>query len=271
MRRVVLCAAGVVLAFLTLWRFAVLAERSERSGRWRPPPAATAGPGGVGELERLVFENTNRKRRWHGLPPLANDATLAQISRRHSSDMLRRGYFDHVTPEGVTPEQRVAAGHRSLIGVTGENVWSGSGYPLEELDDVARIVVDDWMESPGHRENVLRPGYTHLGIGIATQDGELRATQSFAAARAYLRTPLPQRVQPGDLLDLAMTSYGETVRSAELFNLRDRGREREVTEPQPVTDARVPAVAGTHQLCLYFPKAPEGSYSIYFGPEVEVR
>ncbi len=279
MKRFVLHTVWIVTAALLLWCFSVVAERSERSVHWRPPVSsgngATTGgtttataPGVVEEVERLVFDLTNRERHRRGLSPLDGDDVLAEISRRHSSDMLRRGFFDHVTPEGMTPAERVGADHRSLVGVTGENVWSGSGYDIEASASLARKIVDDWMESPEHRDNVLRSAYTHLGVGIAAEGDEIRATQSFAGVRAYLRVPLPEHVRSGDVLDLDTAPYGDGLAPAELFSFAsgDDGG-----EPRPVTDARVRSAAGAYTLRLYFPETSDGNYSVYFGPAIVVE
>lgn len=275
----VLHGVGIVIAVLILWRFSILAERSERSVHWHQPVSSGHGasvwrattstaPGAVEEVERLVLELTNRQRRRRGLAPLDDDIVLSEVARRHSSAMLRRGFFDHVTPEGVTAAERVAAGHRSLVGVTGENIWSGSDYRTEAPAKLARTILDDWMESPGHRKNILSSTYTHLGVGIAVGSGEIRATQSFAGVRAYLEVPLPDRVRPGDSLDLDAATYGDNLAPAELFSFTcgDDGG-----EPRPVTDARVPSITGKYTLCLYFPETSDGGYRVYFGPAIVVE
>ncbi len=282
LKRCALPSLWIVTAVLLLWRFGVVAERSERSVHWRPPVASSTGApalggsggeptsstGAIEELERRIFELSNRQRQRHGLTPLDDDLVLAAVARRHSEDMLRREFFDHVTPEGVTPAQRIAASHRSLVGVTGENVWSGSGYGTEAPGELARTIVEGWMESRGHRENILRPSYTHPGVGIAADGGALRAPQSFAGVRAYLRTPLPERVRPEDGLELATIPYGEGHAPAELFSLAsgDDG-----VEPRPIAGARADTVAGVYSLRLYFPEASDGNYSVHFGPSIVVE
>jgi uncharacterized protein YkwD len=273
MKRFLLHLTWITAAVFLLWRFAVAAERSERSAQWRPPPAvpsniALASTSSMAALERRVFELTNEERRRHGLSLFEPDDVLAEAARGHSMDMMQRGYFDHVTPEGVTPQQRVASRHRRLVGLTGENVWSGNGYDMSDTEALARTIVDSWMKSPGHRENILRPDYTHLGVGLAVAGPETRATQSFAGVWAYLDAPLPKRVAPGDGLDLRATPYGGVRRPAELFVLAADGV---AGDPRPVTGAKVQVAPGTYQLHLYFPEAAQGSYGICFGPMVVVE
>ncbi|OAD23138.1 SCP-like extracellular domain protein [Candidatus Thiomargarita nelsonii] len=49
--------------------------------------------------------------------------------------------------------------------MTGENIWQGQGYDVSDAQKLAELVVEAWMNSPGHRENILRQEYTHLGVG----------------------------------------------------------------------------------------------------------
>jgi uncharacterized protein YkwD len=76
--------------------------------------------------------------------------------------MLRRGYFEHKSPDGTTVRERSkAAGYnwRSI----GENIAEGQLSVAE--------VVDTWMNSPGHRRNLLDPGFRELGVGLALGNG----------------------------------------------------------------------------------------------------
>ena len=61
----------------------------------------------------------------------------------------------------------------------GENIWYASGYNVTKIQRVAKEIVDDWMSSPGHRENILDPRFTHLGVGVSARQHSVRATQEF--------------------------------------------------------------------------------------------
>ncbi|MGH9935457.1 MAG: CAP domain-containing protein, partial [Blastocatellia bacterium] len=148
--------------------------------------AARLGISRLDQVEQLVFELTNAERRKARLRDLTREDKLRQIAEEHSDDMLARGFFEHVNPDGQSPADRVALGHRQLIGGSGENIWLGTGMDLSDPGKLAGEIVRDWMNSSGHRENILRDGYTHLGVGISVIGKEVRATQLFAAARAYL-------------------------------------------------------------------------------------
>lgn len=106
----------------------------------------------------------NRERTQRGLSPLGVNALLNAASLEHSQDMVRRRYFEHSTPEGRTVIDRLrAVGYsRGASASTGENLAYGVG-----AESTPAAIVRAWMHSPGHREDILRPAYTEIGIGIA--------------------------------------------------------------------------------------------------------
>jgi uncharacterized protein YkwD len=129
---------------------------------------------GMREAERATLCLLNAERRAKGLRPLRPDARLRRAALRHSEDMVEREFFEHENPDGVDPHTRIAQvgyglGEREVA--TGENLATGDpGTPA--------VMVDGWMHSPGHRKNILRPGFRHIGIGIVPrhQEGGLGAT-----------------------------------------------------------------------------------------------
>jgi len=145
-----------------------------------PPYTPTATPGSQGpssinvsDFERRVFELTNAERANHGLPPLIWDSALADLARAHSIDIARNNIFGHVSSDGTTFGGRLTrAGipHRGAA----ENV-GGRNTP--------EATVAGWMNSPGHRANILNGNMTHLGVGFYHFEGSQRrfyATQKFA-------------------------------------------------------------------------------------------
>ena len=105
----------------------------------------------------------NSVRRAHGLSTLRLNSRLSSAARGHSRDMVRRRYFAHSTPEGLSPAHRVRsagylAGHRNWL--VGETLawWRGSATPA--------TIVTGWMHSPPHREVLLHPSFRDVGIGI---------------------------------------------------------------------------------------------------------
>ncbi|MGW2562557.1 CAP domain-containing protein [Streptomyces sp. NPDC001514] len=122
-------------------------------------------------LEDLVVSLVNQERSDRGLARLRAEELLRISSRSHSRDMATRGFFDHVTPEGGTPAERMTA----------------AGYPFPAAENVAIcppdawVVVRAWMNSPGHRVNILRPRVRSVGVGVFLAPGTGLAwwTQNF--------------------------------------------------------------------------------------------
>ncbi|ADB53130.1 CAP domain-containing protein [Conexibacter woesei] len=106
----------------------------------------------------------NRERASRGLAPLRIDAKLGRVARAHSLDMVRKGYFEHESRDGRTPFQRMLAARYVPKGASwtlGENI----GWGTEELAQPAALV-KAWMDSPGHRANILNGRFREIGIGI---------------------------------------------------------------------------------------------------------
>ncbi|MEM7354725.1 MAG: CAP domain-containing protein [Acidobacteriota bacterium] len=232
-------------------------SRPEARPRFRPTPA-----------EQRVFDATNAERSQHGLPPLAPEPTLGLVARGHSDDMLRRGYFSHTSPDGDSAGDRVASQHRRLVGLAGENIWTGSGYGATAAPVLARLIVESWMSSPGHRANILRPESTHLGVGIVTEGREVRATQVFATVYGFLAEPLPATVRRG--AKLVPGTVAGAKGQAERFDLFSVRRGAKVGGPWPLSGTTVDASPGTYQLRVYFPEGAR-RFVISNGPRIEVR
>jgi uncharacterized protein YkwD len=105
------------------------------------------------------------------------------VARGHSADMLVRHYFSHNSPEGSSHDDRIRAGCRLNMDMTGENIWMGTGRQNTNTRQLARSIVDNWMSSPGHRSNLLHPEYTDIGVGAATNGKEVQVTQVFIRHR----------------------------------------------------------------------------------------
>ncbi len=108
------------------------------------------------ELLRL----TNAERAYYGLPALTFNATLGTAAQLHAEDMAANSYLEHTGLNGSTPASRATnAGYDYLY--IGENIAAGYQTPEE--------VVDAWMNSEGHRANILNSNYTEIGFGYAYQ------------------------------------------------------------------------------------------------------
>jgi uncharacterized protein YkwD len=118
-----------------------------------PPVAAAAAPGPEGEVLALV----NVQRAAAGCPALRADAGLAAVARAHSADMRDRNYFSHVDPDGNDPFARARAA--GIDYARAENIAYGQADPA--------AVMTAWMNSSGHRANILNCSLGTLGVGIA--------------------------------------------------------------------------------------------------------
>lgn len=110
----------------------------------------------------------NEERAEYGAPALCTHPQLEAAAQGHAEDMLKRGFYEHVTPDGVDPGQRISrAGYPfATYGENNNRVWGDfTGEPgRKEL----REAVQSWMDSPGHRENLLNPAFREVGFGITT-------------------------------------------------------------------------------------------------------
>jgi uncharacterized protein YkwD len=128
------------------------------------PAAAPAGSDRAAQVLALV----NQERAAAGCRPVSADGGLAGVAAAHSADMRDRGYFDHVNLAGLSPFDRAdAAG----VSARAENIARGQADPA--------AVMTSWMNSPGHRANILDCSLTRLGVGIADGGGGPWWTQLF--------------------------------------------------------------------------------------------
>ena len=109
------------------------------------------------EYEQVLFEMVNTERTENGLPALSWSNALAGIARNHGADMIQRGYYDHVDPEGRGPDYRADAAGISYYLIS-ENIAAGNVSP--------EVIFDGWMASPDHRYNILDPEVDQVGIGV---------------------------------------------------------------------------------------------------------
>jgi Uncharacterized protein with SCP/PR1 domains len=104
--------------------------------------------------EAGLLQAVNATRAANGLQPLSLDPTLTRAARRHTTEMIRDGYFAHGNFAGRMLAFHV---HGPFLG---ENLAWGSGAYAS-----AGAVISEWLHSPGHRANLLRPSFTRIGIG----------------------------------------------------------------------------------------------------------
>lgn len=108
------------------------------------------------DYEAEVIRLVNEKRKEAGLASLKTDWELSRIARYKSRDMHENGYFSHTSPTYGTPFEMIKAFGLSYK-TAGENIAYGQRTPQE--------VMNAWMNSPGHRANILNAGFTRIGVG----------------------------------------------------------------------------------------------------------
>ena len=111
-------------------------------------------------FEQKVVEFTNQERAKSGLPALKLDVEFSKVAREKSQDMQRNNYFDHNSPTYGSPFDMMKS-YGISYRAAGENIAMGQRSPEE--------VVNAWMNSDGHRKNILNASFTHIGVGHVEQ------------------------------------------------------------------------------------------------------
>lgn len=109
-------------------------------------------------IESQVIQLTNQQRAKYGLPALAADWELSRVARYKSADMRDKNYFSHTSPTYGSPFTMMK-NFGIRYSAAAENIAAGQTSPQE--------VVNSWMNSPGHRQNILDSRMTHIGVGYA--------------------------------------------------------------------------------------------------------
>ncbi|TMR07203.1 hypothetical protein ETD83_01685 [Actinomadura soli] len=142
---------------------------SETSGAPGEGARVPGGSEGSSGTEAAVVSLTNAERAKAGCKPLHVDQRLVTAARRHSADMAANDYFDHTSRNGDSPWERM----------------EDAGYPSPGAENIAKgystaaAVMKGWMDSPGHRANILNCDLRAIGVGKASGPGGPLWTQDF--------------------------------------------------------------------------------------------
>ncbi|MFE2978668.1 CAP domain-containing protein [Streptomyces sp. NPDC059258] len=135
-----------------------------------PPPSKKPSPSPTDASARSeVLALVNQERAKVGCSPLSTSAPLTSLAQNFSEDMAARGFFDHTDPDGDTPWDRAA--QAGVQGLGAENIARGQAD--------AQAVMEAWMNSEGHRENILNCDYKTIGIGVHEGSGGPWWVQNF--------------------------------------------------------------------------------------------
>lgn len=124
-------------------------------------------------FEDNIFRRVNDIRVQHQLPSFKSDRQLSQLAIIKAQDMIKRGYFEHESPH---------YGHPWDMAALFDYEYTSYGENIARNLTTAKDTVDAWMASPKHRANILKPTYTHLGVGVQkTKNGNFYIVQQFSS------------------------------------------------------------------------------------------
>ncbi len=125
------------------------------------------------QLEEDMFEAINEVREEHGLEPVEWDEEVAEVSRSHSRDMGENNFFEHETPRGESPKDRLddanifTLSHGEILLELSDFIPVGGQVPLPRgHEDMIEDGIELWMNSDSHREAILEESYEKVGIGV---------------------------------------------------------------------------------------------------------
>ncbi|MCD4653842.1 CAP domain-containing protein [bacterium] len=224
--------------------------------------------------EEKILELVNMERSHHlsEYIPLIRESGLDLTAQLHCQDMLDRDYFDHVSPDKVTPHNRITSQNRSLlISTTGENIgmriFHGSG---DSAAEIAMEMMKNWMDSPYHRENILSSSFTHIGISIIQCGDKTIAVQHFAGSRGTITPEIPKTVQRGGTFNISIKTDDQNMINPRKFDLVIPGTLKTVCNPTLLRSGHLNSPAGKYRIRLYFQSPGENRWEVYSGLMITV-
>ena len=190
-----------------------------------------------------VVKLTNNERAKAGLPPLKLNNKLVNAAQDHSSDMAQDDFFSHTGADGSSIGDRVK-GSGYQYSRTGENIAAGQPTP--------EAVVRGWMNSPGHRANILNPNYTEIGVGYEYLENDTGSvnynhywTQVFgtplnnnAGSRSTPTPPQPDPVEEAEAIQVSKPKSSQQTKpdpiEAEAIEQVSKPKSSQQTKPDPV-------------------------------------
>ncbi|MGW0934724.1 CAP domain-containing protein [Streptomyces sp. NPDC002666] len=145
------------------------AKPTAKASTSAPAARRTTAPAAATSAQAAVLALVNQERSKVGCSPVTASSSLASLAQSFSDDMAARGFFDHTDPDGQSPWDRAAKA--GVSGLGGENIARGQAD--------AEAVMEAWMNSEGHRANILNCDYKTLGVGVHFGSGGPWWTQDF--------------------------------------------------------------------------------------------
>jgi len=154
------------------------------------------------DFEQTLFDLNNIFRDRQGPRALAWDKGLAMAARAHAADIAVTGVMEHMTREGYSPAGRIGLLARDLVGAPGENIAMRRNVATVVRPEQ---IMEQWRNSPGHRANLVAPGFTHVGYGVYRQGQRVIAVGAYAEVAARLAVPAPLLVTSADTIAAALS------------------------------------------------------------------
>ena len=196
---------------------------------------------GAHPLEQDLLHYSNEARAAHALPLLSPDINLAIAARNHARDMAQRQYLSHESPDA---RSRTLAQRVALAG----SPYNGLAENLAQFSrdiDVAEKAVAGWLDSRGHRENLLNPDYSHVGFGVALDSRDrVYVVQVFAVQEVVLRSSsitstsvnafdVDVQVRTTSATDVLL-SYGDSQLPPQRLRRGEHGLRLQLTDASPL-------------------------------------
>lgn len=222
---------------------------------WPPAfPALAQEAANLNELREAALERANVSRDEAGLQSLTRSDVLDDAAQSHAADMLERDFYNHVSPEGETPFDRFLAAGGDRWAVSGENIATCTGCSVPADVDRVDAFQDGWMQSPGHRENILSGGFDSFGFGIAGSGSTVYAVQTFSGPGEGQGGDGPA-LSPEEIAEVALQQINDARAEASLAPL-----ERDVDLDEAAERVLEQLAQNTEQLPEnIFDLLPEGS------------
>jgi uncharacterized protein YkwD len=187
----------------------LLSAMAVASVRYADAKVLSASPDSLAPV-RQVVELTNQERTKEGLLPLKWNDSLALAATNYAQDLAARNYFAHNSPEGSTPVERARLAGYEAYGwgglYEGENLARGYSTPDGAMQG--------WMNSEGHRQNILNPNYREIGVGVATApNGALVWAQEFGSRPKVLPVFINEGAANADSQQVMLYMTSEQVSS----------------------------------------------------------
>lgn len=159
----------------------------------------------IQKIEKMIFDMVNQERAERKMEPYRYLEALAHIAKIHSTNMVEQNFFSHTDKQGRGAKERFYEYHPEYLGGAGENIAYNFGHNDQA---VAANLMRAWMNSSGHRANILSSKYSHMGVGVVKKGQYFYATQNFGVLSAEFLGKIPPKAAYGETIKLKFRFLG---------------------------------------------------------------